>query len=94
MDFFGIGFGELILILLVALIIWGPRRIPEIARTLGRMVHALKKASSDMTTEITREIEEEKDPSLSKEVSSDKSEDSPGIGKRRYRGKTVNQPGD
>jgi sec-independent protein translocase protein TatA len=36
MDFFGIGFGELILILLLALIIWGPRRIPEIARNLGK----------------------------------------------------------
>ena len=45
MDFFGIGFGEVLLILMLALIIWGPRRLPEIARTLGRTVRALRKAT-------------------------------------------------
>lgn len=62
MDFFGIGAGELVLILVLALIIWGPGKLPEIARTLGRMVRVLKKASFDLTSEVTKEIErEEKD---------------------------------
>ncbi|MFH1652027.1 MAG: twin-arginine translocase TatA/TatE family subunit [Chloroflexota bacterium] len=57
----GIGTGEILLVLIVALIIWGPGRLPEIARTLGKTVRALKKASSDFTTAITREITAETD---------------------------------
>lgn len=57
MDFFGIGLGELILILIVALIIWGPKRLPEIARTLGKTVRALRKATYDFTSQVTRELD-------------------------------------
>ena len=57
MDFFGIGLGEILLVLVVALIIWGPGRIAEIGRTLGKIVHTLKKATSDLTSQITSETE-------------------------------------
>ncbi len=57
----GIGIGEILLILLVALIIWGPQRLPEIARTLGKMMRVLRKASFDLTNTVTREIEKEND---------------------------------
>lgn len=57
MDFFGIGAGELLLILALALIIWGPGKLPEIARTLGRTVRAFRKATFDLTNAVTREIE-------------------------------------
>ena len=57
MDFFGIGTGEILLILILALIILGPGKIPEIARTLGRTIRAIKKASSDLSTTVTRELE-------------------------------------
>ena len=57
MGFFGIGTGEILLILVLALIIWGPGRLPEIARTLGRTVRALRKASFDLTSTVTKEIE-------------------------------------
>ena len=60
MGFFGIGSWEILLVLVVALIIWGPGKLPEIARTLGKTVRALKKASFDLTTAVTREIEENK----------------------------------
>ena len=66
MDFFGIGFGEVLLILVLALIIWGPRRLPEIARTLGRTVRTLKRATSDFTSQITGEIDIEKPESREK----------------------------
>ncbi len=63
MDFLGIGGGEVFLILVIALIIWGPGRIVEIGRTLGKMVRTLKRASLDLTTQLTKEIEEkEKEP--------------------------------
>ncbi len=62
MDFFGIGMGEVLLILIIALIIWGPGRVIEIGRTLGKIVRTLRKASSDLTAQVTRELEkEEKD---------------------------------
>ena len=57
MDFFGIGFGEVIVILLVALIIWGPKRLPDIARTLGKTMRALRKATYDLTSAVTKELD-------------------------------------
>jgi len=57
MDFLGIGAGEILLILIVALIIWGPNKLPRIARTLGSVTRQLRKATSDFTTAITREVE-------------------------------------
>ena len=64
MDFFGIGSGEVLLILVVALIVLGPGRIVEVGRTLGRIARTLKKASFDLTSQVTKEleIEEKKTP--------------------------------
>jgi len=62
MEFFGMGAGEILLILFLALIIWGPHKIPEIARTLGKAMRTLKKASFDLSTTVTKELDiEEKD---------------------------------
>lgn len=57
MDFFGIGPWELLLILIVALIIVGPGKLPGIARTVGKTVRAVRKASAELTTAVTREME-------------------------------------
>lgn len=53
----GIGFGEIVLILVIALIVFGPGRLPEIARTIGRFSRSLKKVSSEFTTAMTRELD-------------------------------------
>ena len=60
MGFSGIGIWEILLILIVAFIVLGPNRLPGIARTLGKTVRAIKKAGSDFTASITRELEENK----------------------------------
>ena len=73
MGFSGIGIWEILLILIVILVVLGPRRLPEIAKTLGRAVRAIKKASTDLTTTLNRELEETRDkppPSPPKEVKS------------------------
>ena len=77
MDFFGIGPWEILLILVVALIIVGPGKIPGIARTMGRTVRAIRRASSELTTAVTRELEaaeksekSEKQPAAQAEVPS------------------------
>lgn len=59
MGFLDIGTGELLLVLVVALIIFGPRRIVEVGRTFGKMVRALEKATSDLTTAVTKEVDSE-----------------------------------
>jgi TatA/E family protein of Tat protein translocase len=45
---FGIGPMELMAILVVALLVFGPKRIPELARTLGRGLAEFRRASSDL----------------------------------------------
>ena len=49
MGFFDMGMGEILLVIVVALIIWGPSKVPEIARTVGKAVGTLRKASFDLT---------------------------------------------
>jgi len=57
MNFFNIGTAELMLILLIALIVVGPRRLPEIGREIGKILSDLRKISQEFTTDLTRELE-------------------------------------
>ncbi len=52
---FGIGFLELFLILIVGLLIFGPKRLPEIARTVGKAMYQFKHASTNITQELGKE---------------------------------------
>ena len=56
---FNIGTPELILILVVALIILGPKRLPELAKSLGRGIREFQKAADDVKESLTRDIREE-----------------------------------
>lgn len=61
--FFDFGSGEILLIILAVFLIFGPDKIPELARNLGKFVNDIKRASEDIKTEINREgdrIEREK----------------------------------
>jgi TatA/E family protein of Tat protein translocase len=49
---FGIGTGELIVILIVALIIIGPQKLPEIAKSLGKAMGEVKRATRDIQDEL------------------------------------------
>lgn len=53
---FGIGFPELLVILVLALIVLGPQRLPELARTLGRVVGALKRVADDAQAQVQDEL--------------------------------------
>ena len=55
---FGIGGGELIFIILVAVMLFGADKIPEIARTLGKGMAKLKNATDDIKSEITKSAED------------------------------------
>ena len=47
-----LGFGEILIILVLALIIFGPRRLPEMGRTIGRSLRDFRRATSDIRTEL------------------------------------------
>jgi len=47
------GIGEIILILAIALILFGPEDLPEIARTIGKIVFEIRKATNELTREFS-----------------------------------------
>jgi len=58
-----IGMPELIIILVIALIIFGPRKLPELGKSLGRSINKFKKASNELRSTLEDEIrvEEQRD---------------------------------
>ncbi|MCM3666062.1 twin-arginine translocase TatA/TatE family subunit [Mesobacillus subterraneus] len=54
-----IGFPGLILILVIALIIFGPNKLPEIGRAVGKSMREFKKATEGITDDIKKEIRED-----------------------------------
>jgi sec-independent protein translocase protein TatB len=54
---FDIGFSELLVIGLVALVVIGPERLPRVARTLGHLAGRLQRYVSDVKSDISREME-------------------------------------
>jgi Tat protein translocase TatB subunit len=55
-----LGGQEIILILVIALIVFGPRKLPEIGKSVGRMMAEFRKASNDFRRTLEEEVEAEK----------------------------------
>ena len=53
---FGIGMPELLVILVVALVVLGPTRLPELARTLGKAMAEFRRQSSDIMEEFQQQV--------------------------------------
>ena len=59
MEFLGMGGWEIFLILLIALIFVGPARIVQVARSLGKVISKIRSVTSDITSQINREVDEQ-----------------------------------
>ncbi len=68
---FGIGGGELIVIIFIALMLFGSDKIPDIARTMGKAMAQLKNATNDIKSEIKRSADSEDIKSLTSNFTSE-----------------------
>jgi sec-independent protein translocase protein TatA len=55
-----IGVPGLILILVLALIIFGPKKLPEVGRAFGQTLREFKKSTRELTSDVMEDFEEEK----------------------------------
>ena len=54
---FGLGVPEILFILVIALIVFGPKRLPEIGRSIGKTLGEFRKATDDLKNTIEREVQ-------------------------------------
>jgi len=57
-NIFGIGLPEMVVIMVLALLVFGPKKLPEIGRSLGKAIRGFQDASKDFEAEFKREAEQ------------------------------------
>ncbi|MFM9087886.1 MAG: TatA/E family twin arginine-targeting protein translocase [Cyanobium sp.] len=64
MNIFGIGLPEMAVIAAIALLVFGPKRLPEIGKTLGRTLKGVQSASQEFEKEFRSALRTEEDSSM------------------------------
>ncbi len=97
MDFMGVGPMEILVILVIILIVFGPHRLPEMARTMGKAMKDVKSATSELGKSLSAELQEEEQRARQdiKAVTSDLSKNLDlGTGKEKTEHQTPTPPQD
>ncbi len=71
MDFLGMGWFEILVVLVVALLVLGPERLPEYARKAGRFIRQFRKITSGITKEVGKAINLDEDEELDSSLKND-----------------------
>ena len=69
--FGNIGFPEILVILAIALLIFGPKKLPEIGKSIGRALREFRKTSDDIKEKIEEEIQAEELRDIKEEIEKD-----------------------
>ncbi len=75
MNIFGVGLPEVTVILILALLIFGPKKLPELGKQLGKTLKSLKKASNEFQNEIDQVMNEEDKEKSSKSIESNQTKE-------------------
>lgn len=66
--FGSLGFGELLVIFAVALLVFGPRKLPEVGRSVGRALGEFRRATNEMKTTLEEEVRVEETRELTRQA--------------------------
>ncbi|GAK54744.1 Sec-independent translocation protein mttA/Hcf106 [Candidatus Moduliflexus flocculans] len=89
---FGIGMQELIVILIIALLVVGPKKLPEIARALGRGFAEFRRATNDVRQTFDAELRQLDDPAPKNAIHKNISTPSPSIERPSENAPSQEQP--
>ena len=67
---FGFGFGEIVLLAAIGLIVLGPKQLMQVSKVLGKAFGELRRAMNELTSGLTDDIKSEKNPKKDDETKS------------------------
>ena len=74
MNIFGVGLPEVTVILVLALLIFGPKKLPELGKQLGKTLQSLKNASNEFQNELNKAVNESEDTKTNNTIEKNKPE--------------------
>ncbi|MFC2167226.1 Sec-independent protein translocase protein TatB [Acidobacteriota bacterium] len=66
--FGSLGFSELVIIFAIALLVFGPKKLPEVARSIGRALREFRKMSDEVKDRLEEEIQAEDFKEIKREI--------------------------
>ncbi|TET68074.1 MAG: TatA/E family twin arginine-targeting protein translocase [Candidatus Aminicenantes bacterium] len=76
--FGNIGFPELLIILVIALLIFGPKKLPEVGRSIGKALREFRKTSDEIKEKFEEEIQADEFREIKEEIEKDIKENEEG----------------
>ncbi len=68
MNIFGVGLPEIAVIAALALVVFGPKKLPELGKSLGKTIKSLQKASSEFENELKKAVNDSEETDTKKDL--------------------------